>query len=118
MTVGRLGGDVVTARLLSAATTNATSVKPAPAQIFGWHVFNANAAVRYLKIYNKASAPTVGTDTPVMTIALAPGVATHADWSNGIAVSTGLAFATTTGVADADTAAVAANEIIVHLFYR
>lgn len=33
---------------------------------------NINAAARYLKLYNKASAPTVGTDTPVLTIPLPP----------------------------------------------
>ncbi len=84
-------------------------------------VTNTNAAVRYLKIYNKASAPIVGTDTPVLVFAI-PAATTGAG-SNipigvpGIKFVTGIAFALTTGAADSDTAAVAANEIIVNLAY-
>lgn len=110
-------GGLTISRLLSAATTNATSVKGAAGQVFGWYLFNANAATRYLKLYNKASAPTVGTDTPVMTIPIPGGSAANVEFANGIAFGTGIAFALTTGVADSDTGAVAANEIVVNLLY-
>lgn len=107
-------------RLVSAATTNATSVK-ASAGIVGFiYAVNLNAAVRYLKLYNKASAPTVGTDTPVATLPI-PASTTGAGFfitiPVGVNFSTGIAFALTTGVADSDTAAVAANEILLWLGY-
>jgi len=105
-------------RTLSANTTNATSVKASAGQVGGWFLYNANAAVRYLKLYNKASAPTVGSDTPVMTIPIPPGAAANVEFLAGIAFSTGIAFALTTGVADADTGAVAANECIVNLLTK
>lgn len=115
-------GGLSLSRTLSAATTNATSVKASAGQLYGFILTNTNAAVRYVKLYNKASAPTVGTDTPVMTLAV-PGNAAGAgmiaaEFTSGIAFGTGIAFAITTGVTDADVGAVAANEIIVHLMYK
>ncbi len=98
-------------RILSANSTNATSVKASPAAVWGWSLYNTNAAVRWLKLYNKASAPTVGSDTPAFTIAIGPGVTTRFVMPFASPLSTGLAFALTTGVADSDTGAVAANEI-------
>lgn len=107
-------------RLISAATTNAASIKGSAGQVYGAIITNTNAAVRYVKLYNKATAPTVGTDIPVMTLAI-PGNTAGAgmvfSFENGIAFGTGIGSATTTGAADSDTGAVAANEIIVNLFY-
>lgn len=106
--------------LLSGATTNATSVKTSSGQVYGWSITNTNAAVMYVKLYNKASAPTVGTDVPVITIAVPGSVAgggTNFNSDIGVYFSTGIAFATTTGPTTADTNAVAANEVIVNLFY-
>lgn len=104
-------------RLLSAATVNNTSVKASGCKLAGWVISNSNAAARYVKFFNKATAPAAGTDTPVLTLFVPPGaVITETDLD--LSFSAGLGIATTTGVADADTAAVAANEIIVHLFFR
>lgn len=102
----------------SAATTNATSTKASAGTVWSVVVSNINAAVRYLKLYNKASAPTVGTDVPVLTIAIpAGGVAQVDGGSNGLRFGTGIAWALTTGSADTDTAAVAASEIKVSIAY-
>jgi len=108
--------------LISAATTNATSVKASAGQVYSIYAHNLNAAVRYLKLYNKASAPTVGTDTPVLTLPI-PGNAAGAGFvldtgGMGIAFATGIALALTTGVADADTGAVAANEIVCTVLFK
>lgn len=114
------GGSSVS-RVISAASTNATSVKASAGQVYGWAAYNLNAAARYLKLYNKASSPTVGTDTPVMTILIpgnTAGAGTNIEMPNGIAFGTGIAMAITTGIADADTGAVAANEIVVNLWYK
>lgn len=116
----RTSGGLSISRVISAATTNATSVKASAGQVFGWFASNVNAAARYLKLYNKASAPTVGSDTPVMTILIpgnTAGAGTNIEYTNGIAFATGIALALTTGVADADTGAVAANELVVNLLY-
>lgn len=105
-------------KLNSAASTNATSVSAtANTLLYGYYISNTNAAVRYVKFYNKASAPTVGTDTPVLVLAIPGSGAANVSFPAGINFTTGLAFATTTGAADSDTGAVAANEVIVNLVY-
>lgn len=126
-TIGSVGlapqttGGLTTATLISAASTNATSVKGSAGQLFFIQATNINAAVRYLKFYNKASAPTVGTDTPVLTFAI-PGNTAGAGFlvevTNGLAFGTGIAYAITTGSSTADTGAVAASDIIVNLGYK
>lgn len=108
--------------LTSAATTNATNVKSSAGQIYMITATNTNASARYLKIYNKASAPTVGTDTPILKF-LIPGNTAGAGTNIpipdcGIALGTGISFALTTGVADSDTGAVAANEIVINIGYK
>jgi len=105
-------------RLIGAASTNATVAKAGPGRLFGWSASNINAAVRYLKVYNTATAPTVGTTVPVLTIALPIGGTASHDLGDGIVFPAGISFALTTGVADADTGAVSADEHAVHLFYR
>lgn len=122
-TLGRDGAavDVATGfRVLSAASTNATSVKASPGVMFSLIATNTNAAARYLKLYNKASAPTVGTDTPVHTFCI-PGNTAGAgfalNFDPGIDFATGIALALTTGAADSNTGAVAAEEITVNGSY-
>lgn len=115
-------GGLTISRTISAASTNATSVKGSAGQIFTIIAHNTNAAVRYLKLYNKATSPTVGTDVPVMTLPI-PGNTAGAGFvldtgGMGIVFGTGIGLALTTGVADADTGGVAANEIVVNLLYK
>jgi hypothetical protein len=80
---------------------------------------NVNAAPRYLKLYNKASAPSVGSDTPVHTFII-PGNTDGAGTNIpvpacGLEFTTGIALALTTEATDAGSTGVAANEIVVNL---
>lgn len=107
------GGVASTSRIVSAAnTTNATSAKASAGRLYGLKGYNAAASVRYIKFYNKASAPTVGTDTPVMTIAVSPTSLFNFIWPHGYSFSTGIAYALTTGSADSDTGALTAADIV------
>lgn len=100
------------ARLLSsAATTNGTSVKASAGFVFRIQGNNTVASKRYLKLYNKASAPTVGTDIPVMTVVLLASAAFDFPVAKGYYFPLGIAFAITAGIADADTAAIGAGDI-------
>jgi len=117
-TTATTSGGYTPGKLVSAASTNATSIKSSAGTLGYLTASNINASPRYLKIYNKASAPTVGTDTPVHTF-LIPGNTAGAGTNiplppQGIALGTGIAIAITTGAADSDTGAVAASEIIVN----
>lgn len=111
------GGVSTTHHLVSAATTNATSVKASAGSIGHVVVSNTSAAPKYLKLFNKASAPTVGTDTPVLTI-LVPATGTVVfDPANYYRMTTGIAYAITGAAADADATAVAAGDVIVNIAY-
>jgi hypothetical protein len=107
------GGLSTVSKLPSAAaTTNATSVKASAGRLYKIRGYNAAAAVRYLKIYNKASAPIVGTDVPVVTIALKAADAFDIDFVNiGQYFATGIAYALTTGAADNDTGALTLADV-------
>lgn len=111
-------GGLSVARLISGASTNATVVKSSAGQVYGWYVYNSNAAARHLKIYNKATSPTVGTDAPLLTLAIPGQAAANVEFTNGIAFSAGIGLATTTGAADSDTGAVASGDLVVNLLYK
>jgi hypothetical protein len=105
-------------RLLSAATTNLTSVKTSAGTINSLNISNTNASATYFfKLYNKASAPVPGTDTPIHTIALPPGTRSIDTGAYGVRLATGIAYAITGAVADADTTAIPANEVLVNMSY-
>ena len=96
--------------LTSTASTNATSVKASAGNVTELSLFNATAATVYLKLYNKASAPTVGTDVPIMTIPVAAGALYAAEFGRlGKRFATGIAFAITGAAAATDATAVAAG---------
>ena len=100
--------------LNSAASTNATSVKVSSGTIYNMLVSNISASVRYLKIFNKASAPTVGTDIPIVTIALPANSFTPINFGTvGYRHSLGIAYSITGAAADIDTTAIGAGEVKV-----
>ena len=118
-TVGLAAGSAVigTVKVISAAASgvqyqkfisttglNATLVKAAPANLQILHIVNGAATQRFFKLYNKASAPIVGTDIPIITVTLAPSAASNFTLPalTGIDFSVGLSFAVTLGVADND----------------
>ena len=97
----------------AAATTNPTSVKTSAAKLALIMGYNAATSVRYLKIFNKNAAPTMGTDTPVLNLPMPPSALFRFDLADiGLHLTSGLAFAITTGSADKDATAVTANDIV------
>lgn len=101
-----------TSRILSAAaSTNATSAKASAGNLHKIIAVSKRASDCFLKLYNKASAPTVGTDTPVMTICIPANASIDLDFDARY-FATGIAYALTTGVADADTGALTAGDVI------
>lgn len=111
-------GGVTTSSTVSAASTNATSVKGSAGHVYDITCTNANSSARYLKLYNKATSPTVGTDTPAWRIMIPGGGGVTAHYPKGLVFGTGIAFALTTGAADADTGSVAASDILVNIGYK
>lgn len=105
-------------QLISAATTNATSVKTAVGLINEITLSNTTESPKYFKLYNKASAPTVGTDTPVRTVLIPANSTIQVSGGvYGIRLTSGIAYAITGAAAVADTTAVAAGNVIVGMSY-
>lgn len=100
-------------------------VKTSAGRLLGGVVMNMAATVRYLKFYNATAAnTTVGTTTPVMSIPIPTLATTNGAGfvlpiaGCGIAFDTAICVAATTGLADNDTGAPGASEVVVNLFYK
>ena len=110
-------GGLTTYHLVSAATTNATVVKASAGQVFGWYIYNSNASARKIAFHNTASTPTAGASV-YFSLVIPPASGANVEMTNGIAFSTGIAFTTVTGLADSDATAVAANDLVINIFYK
>lgn len=103
--------------------TNATMVKSAAGQIYAIYAFNINSAAIWLKLYDRASNPTPGTDTPILRFAipgnLAGGGFVMTTDGKGCPVSTGIAFSATMGINDSDATAIPnSGQATVNILYK
>jgi hypothetical protein len=101
----------------SAASTNAKNIKAAAGDIRSISVMNASAALKYLRLYNKATAPVPGTDTPAIVIALPATSSKEIDFSLGKPFSLGIGMAITGAAAVLDATAVAVGDVQVAIAY-
>lgn len=114
----RTSGGLDVFRTLDADETE-EEVKATAGQVYGWYIYNDGAAKVYVKLYDATAASvTVGTTTPKMTIPIPAGSAANVEFTNGIAFATAICIAATTGVADADVAAPAANQVVANILYK
>lgn len=96
--------------VVSAATTNASNQKSTAGNLFEVTASNPTATAAYLKFYNKATAPTVGTDVPVMTIPVpANSFVSYVPGGQGKRFTTGIGIALTGAITAADTTAAVAG---------
>lgn len=123
LAAGTTGGCTPDSKL-SAATNNATNIKGSAGTLCSLSVFNTNDAVTkyYLKLYDKATAPTCGTDTPVQRI-MVPGAATGGGGAvinlstYGHAYTLGIGFCLVAGLADNDNTS-AVTGILINYSYK
>lgn len=118
LTAGTTGGSTPY-HLISAATNNAQSVKATAGILYSYSAFNTSASLRYLKFYDKASAPSPASDTPILVIMLPPnngGVVKS--FPVGVQCSSGIAFAIVSGIADNDNTAISANDCVVNITFK
>lgn len=100
----------------SLATTNGALVLTGTSGLQAFWASNIGASAAYVKLYNKATAPTVGTDVPEMVITVpATGQIELTPGFNGYRFPLGLGIAITGAAADSDTTAVAAGQVKVKL---
>lgn len=96
-------------------------IKASAGQLFNLVLQNTNAAVRYLHLYNKVTAPTLSTDTPVITIQLPASslmINPSLGDTHGVAFATGIAWAYTTDNNTIPTTAATSGELIATALYK
>mgnify|MGYP001768437058 FL=1 len=105
-------------RLVSAAATvNPTIVKASGGRVYKITGQNAAAAIKYIKLYNKATAP-AATDTPVATFAVAASAPFSIEFDAGLYFSAGIGYRLTGANADDDATALTAADILaLNVFY-
>lgn len=113
---GTTGGGSM-AKMLSAATTNSTSIKASAGTLYLVTAANTNAATAYLKFYNTAGAPTCNSDTVQMTFTLIQNVPRTIEIPFGAAFSNGIGLCITGAAADNDNTA-ATTGIVTSIVYK
>jgi hypothetical protein len=92
-------------------------IKAGQGKLGGYYISNAAASERYVKFYNKATAPT-SADTPVLTLAIPATAAANMVTDAGVSGFTaGLSVRASTALADSDNTAPTANDVTVNIFY-
>lgn len=109
------------ARAVLGASTNSTNVKGSAATVYGLQASNDDTVPYYVKLYNKATAPTCGTDVPVAGPFEIPANSSGTNinfGTPGMAFGTGLGYCATKAITDADTTALVANKAALTLEYQ
>ena len=107
-------------RLISKATTNRQVVISEGANLLSIVAIGLTGDVRYLKLYNKASAPVLATDVPKMTIPIpsnTQGAGLAISYTKGIDFDLGISMAITAGITDTNETAIGENDVVINLTY-
>ncbi len=89
-----------------------------PATLCGYALANLAVAARFVKFYDKATAPVVGTDVPKRTVELPASTMLAADFFRGKEFKLGLWVTVTNLGTDADNTAPAANDVLVTVDFQ
>ena len=103
--------------LVSASGTNPTVIKASAGTVNGWYIYNSNGSARKVAFHNIATTPTAGTGV-VMALVIPPLSAANVSFPDGIIFTTGISITTVTGLADSDASVVAANDLVINIFYK
>lgn len=110
--------------LVAANTDNSTSLKAGAGTVYDVQVSGIGSAPAYLKFYDKATAPTCGTDAVKAQIMIpaaataANGAANNATFTVGKKFNAGIGFCVVTGIADTDDTAPAAATFVINISWR
>jgi hypothetical protein len=117
LTVG--GALPLTYAFTGAGNTTPVQIKAGRGRLLAAHFFNYAGTTRYIKFYDKAVSPTVGTDVPFLQVAGATNNIAQvlAGFMHGFVFANGLWVSVTTGATIADTAAPAANDVVGQILY-
>jgi len=100
-----------------ALNSTGVAVTAEATRVFGWSLTNSAGTIRYLKLYNKATAATQA-DTPVFTIGI-PTLSTVTFYpSGGVNFPLGLSARCVTEAADAGTTGATSGDVLAHILYK
>lgn len=116
-------GQLLAFSRISTASTNAVLVKTGSTKLATMTISNTTnglfAATRYIKIFNKATAPIAGTDIPVWReVVPANTTFVFSFPEGGLLTPLGLGITITSGIADTSNGAVNANDVVVNIAYK
>lgn len=115
--VGHTAGGHSIAKILSAASTNATNVKASAGQVYGWALFNTTASNKFFRLHNTAGSPTAGASV-IFTVMIPANGGTNIEFTMGIPFATGIAYTIVGALADNDTTATAVADVQGVLLYK
>lgn len=98
-------------RYVALGSTNSKLLRTGDGQLNRVVVANVSAEARYLKFYDKATAPTVGTDEPLVTIGI--GKESTLALELELPYSLGIGLGITKTAPDNSTEAITAGDVLV-----
>lgn len=100
----------LSSNFITATTTNPLLIKATSGYLYELTVSNITATAMYVKLYNKATAPTVGTDMPVFTLSAPANTTVAIPFGNvGKRFTLGIGIAVTGASVATDTTATVAG---------
>jgi hypothetical protein len=106
----------------STATTNSTLIRGSAGSVFNIIVHNTHSgggggSAIALRFYDKATAPVVGTDVPMIIIHVQSNDSKEINFTSGITFKNGIAYSITAGNALLDSTPVSADGVQVYIGY-
>ena len=106
----------------STATTNETLIRGSAGSVFNIIVHNTHSgggggSAITLRFYDKATAPVVGTDVPMIIIHVQSNDSKEINFTSGITFKNGIAYSITAGNSLLDTTPVSADGVQVYIGY-
>ncbi len=102
----------------SLATTNAVTIKASAGRLYSLDAVNTTGAVKVVRFYDLAAAPTVGTDIALLVVAIPANSSVNVRWPEGRSFLVGISVAITGAIAYNDATAVAAHDVQLAASYE
>lgn len=120
--IGGITGGATPTHVLSTASTNSTSIKATPGNVYEVVAINTTATIYYLKFYDTAGAPTCNTATVVLTFPVPFGTSSSGGGyvipvPVGASFKNGIGICLTAGIADNDNTN-AATGVAINILYN
>lgn len=95
----QIGGGLsrVAFRTTTATNVNAVNAKGTAGQVYAYHFMNAATSARFVHFYDKATAPTMGTDADVRVVPIPAGGSISYQIPYGSSFANGIQLAVTAG---------------------